>query len=93
MSAQAIENQAIIVGTLRDLSGNETLPSHTVATVDVEAVSSVPGYPNLFAWTVGHPVQVNVPAEKATFNQRVGEKVSWRVKRTGPTTAFLLPER
>jgi hypothetical protein len=91
MQVQVIENQADVVGRILDVRPHETLANYHVARIDVEEVFPVGDYPNLFSWAPGKSIEVNIPAEKvAEFALSRGQKISCRIKKTGPTSAFLV---
>jgi Protein of unknown function (DUF3616) len=52
----------------------------------------ISSYPNLFTSAVGHSVDITIPADVVQAGKvAAGQKVTWRVKKTGPTAAFLVP--
>ena len=63
------------------------------ATVDVRQVTPVSGYPNLFSWAIGKQITVNIPASKAgALSLGPGDEIGGRVRKTGPTSAFVDPD-
>lgn len=92
MTVQPVENQADLTGTIRTLAPRHDLPGYHVVSLEVETVAEVGKYPNLFSWATGQSIEVTVPNDAVTEKQIApGQKVTWRVKKTGPTSVFLVP--
>jgi len=93
MPVQPVENQADVAGRIRAIAPRPDLSGYYVASVDVESVSSVGNYPNLFSWATGKSIDVNLPADFVTTRKLApGDKVTWRLRKAGPTAAFLVPQ-
>jgi hypothetical protein len=94
MPIQPVENQADVSGTIRALVERQDLPGYYTASIEVESTTAVANYPNMFTWAVGKSIDVNIPAAMVGSGEvATGQHVAWRVKKTGPTTAFLVPRR
>src|SRR4051812_33457739 len=84
---QVIENRADIEGRVLAIKADAERPDHRLVTIDVGAVASVQGYPNLFASAHGKSVDLYLPAELAKPLQ-IGSAVRCRIRRAGPTIVF-----
>jgi hypothetical protein len=79
---QAIENRADIEGRVVAIKPDATRPEHRLVTIDVGAVSSVEGYPNMFGKSSGSPLVVILPA-KVAASLKTGAMVRCRIRRAG----------
>jgi hypothetical protein len=84
---QAIENRADLDGKLLSIAPDNTRPGHVCAVVAVTSAAPVEGYANMFGEAAGSQLEVIVPSDKAGA-LRVGEPVSLRIRRVGPTTVL-----
>jgi hypothetical protein len=92
MPVQPIENQADVTGTVRTVVPRTDLQGYYSVSLDVESVAAVADYANMFEWAKGQSIAVNVPADRVSADRLApGQRVTWRVKRTGPTSVFLVP--
>jgi hypothetical protein len=93
MQVQSVENWAIISGNIDDISDHSELSDYASATISVTEVTPVDGYPNLFSWAVGKEINVNIPKVKVDeLGLRVGDSIRARVRKAGPTSAFVDPD-
>ena len=93
MQVQAIENWAIIGGKINAISDHSELSDYASATISVTEVTPVDGYPNLFSWAVGKQIDVNLPKVKVDeLGFREGDSIRARVRKAGPTSAFVNPD-
>lgn len=92
MQVQVIENRADISGKVRDVQPHKTLENYYTVTMDVETVAPVEGMANLMASSKGMSIEVTVPAEQVESKKiTAGEKVTLRVKKTGPLEVMAVP--
>jgi hypothetical protein len=90
---QVIENWADIRGTIRSVNDEGDCPGFLTALIDVQTVSPVSGFANLFQGAGGQTIRVNIP--KAAVQQSPltpGQFVTCRIRKGGPHTAFAHPE-
>ena len=93
MPVQAVENWALIRGKIVAVGPHPELDNFVAATVEVNQATPVEGYPNLFSWAVGKQITVNVPAARTSeLSLAPGDEISSRVRKTGPTSAFVDPD-
>jgi hypothetical protein len=91
---QVMPNWADIRGTIRSLKEPGEFPGFVTALIDVQSVAPVPGFANLFADAGGNTVAVNIPRAAAQqLSLGPGRRVSCRVRKGGPHTAFAHPEQ
>src|SRR5438132_10859552 len=94
MQVQIIENQADVVGTIRAVSAHQTLANFYTLKFDVEDVAPVGSLPNLLASAKGMSIEITASAEElARRKLAAGQKVTLRVKKSGPAVVFLIPEK
>jgi hypothetical protein len=94
MQVQVIENRADVSGKIRNVAPHKELADHYTVTLDVESLSSVEGFANLLGWAKGLSIDVTVSAsEMERLGLSPGQKVTLRVKKTGPTTVFVVPAK
>jgi antitoxin component of MazEF toxin-antitoxin module len=92
MPVQPVENQAVVAGRIRTITPRADLPGYYIASLEVQSVSPVGNYPNLFSWAKGKSIDVTIPADFVTTNKvTAGQTVTWRVKKTSATAVFLVP--
>ena len=90
---QVVENWALIRGAIEALGQHSELNDYVSATVKVTEVTPVSGYPNLFSWAIGQEIAVNIPKTKADELQlAAGDSILARVRKSGPTSAFVDPD-
>ena len=90
---QSEENWAKIKGKIVDIAKHDDLDDYVTATVAVDDVASVEDYANLFSWAKDKEITVNIPKEKASeLSLERGHDIQARVRKSGPTTAFVQPE-
>lgn len=93
MSIKVVENWAVVQGKIVNISPHNELGDYVTATVEVAQVTPVSGYPNLFSWAVGKQITVNIPSAKASeLSLAPGNEISARVRKSGPTSAFVDPD-
>ena len=93
MQVQVVENWAELSGTIRKIEPHASLENYWTALLEVEEVTSVPDYPNLFEWAKGRTIEVNIPASKVQeLGLSPGKKIAGRVRKAGPTSAFVRPD-
>jgi hypothetical protein len=93
MPVQVVENWALIEGKIVAIGPNADLDNYLSATIEVTQVTPINGYPNLFSWAIGKQITVNIPAAKASeLSLAAGDKISARVRKSGPTSAFADPD-
>ena len=93
MQVQVVENWADVQGRIVELKAHPTLSGYWMARIAVDGVSPVAGFPNLFEWAKGQTIEVNIPAVRAQeLSLTTGQTVSGRVRKGGPTSAFVAPE-
>ena len=93
MQVQVVENWAELSGTIRNVEPHASLQNYWTVQVEVEDVTPVPDYPNLFEWAKGKTIEVNIPASKVQeLALSPGKKISCRVRKAGPTSAFVRPD-
>ena len=63
MQVQVVENQAVIVGKVRETAEDPSRKGFFTLKVDVERVDDVAGMPNLMAWAKKMTIDVTI-AEK-----------------------------
>lgn len=87
---QVIENWVDVTGRLIAVSPHPHLKGYVSASLDVSDVKAVPGFSNLFESAKGQIINVNVPVavipKTESLNNR---KVSWRIRKDGPSSNFL----
>jgi hypothetical protein len=94
MQVQVIENQAHISGKISDVKPHKELAHYYTVTLNVETVSSVEGYANLLTWAKGLAVEVTAStSDMERLHLAPGQKVTLHVKKTGPTSVFLVPPK
>lgn len=89
---QIIENWADIVGRVTAVKPHPTLKDYVLVEIQVDQVTAVAGFANLFADAVGHTMIVNVaatPDHPALQNSR---PLRWRIRKGGPDSAFIAPQ-
>ena len=84
---QAIENRADIEGRVVAIKPDTERPRHSLVTIEVGAVKSVEGYPNMFGKSSGSPLVVILPANLAK-SLKAGATVHCRVRRAGPAAVI-----
>lgn len=93
MSVQVVENWALIRGKIVVISPHNELGDYVSATVEVAEVTPVSDYPNLFSWALGKEITINIPKASAeNLSLAVGDRISTRVRKGGPTSAFVDPD-
>jgi len=93
MQVQAVENWALIRGTIEAISDHSELNDYASATITVIEVTPVPGYPNLFSWAIGQQIDVNIPKTKVDeLGLAAGNSILARIRKSGPTSAFVDPD-
>jgi len=93
MPVQVVENWALIKGKIVAINPHGELDQYMSATVAVTEVDSWDGYPNLFSWAPGREITVNIPRAKADeLSLSSGDLISARVRKAGPTSAFVDPD-
>jgi RimK-like ATP-grasp domain len=92
MSVQVIENWALIRGKITQIQNHPDLTGYMTASIEVGEVSTVEGYPNLFEWAKGRQIAVNIPASRVhELGLGIGDQVIFRVRKSGPESAFADP--
>jgi hypothetical protein len=92
MQVQVVENWAIVSGKINAISDHSELSDYASATISVTEVTPVDGYANLFSWAVGKQINVNIPKVKLDeLGLSAGDSVRARVRKAGPTSAFVDP--
>jgi hypothetical protein len=92
MSVQVIENWALIRGKIAQIQDHPDLTGYMTASIEVEDVSIVEGYPNLFEWAKGRQIAVNIPSSRVhELALSTGDEVIIRVRKSGPESAFADP--
>lgn len=90
---QVIENWADVTGRLIAAHPHPQLKGYLSATLDVADIKSVPGFANLFESSKGQTIDVNVPvAGVPQIASLTGSKVSWRIRKAGPSSNFAHPD-
>jgi hypothetical protein len=90
---QVIENWADIKGKVASVEPHPELDGYSNATIDVETVSPVSGFANLFSSAAGGQVTVNVHTAKvAELGLAPGTSISSRIRKFGPLSAFADPD-
>jgi hypothetical protein len=84
---QAIENRADIEGRVVAIEPDAERPQQSLVTIEVGAVKSVEGYPNMFGKSSGSPLVVILPASLAK-SLKPGATVHCRIRRAGPATVI-----
>jgi hypothetical protein len=93
MPVQVVENWAVIEGKIVAIDPHAELDAYVSATIEVKKVTPIEAYPNLFSWAIGKQITVNIPAAKASELSLVpGDEISARVRKGGPTSAFVDPD-
>ncbi|HEV7473875.1 MAG TPA: hypothetical protein VGN90_07490 [Pyrinomonadaceae bacterium] len=93
MAVQVVENWALIQGKIVAIGPNAELGDYLSATIEVSQVTPIDDYPNLFSWAIGKQITVNIPAAKASeLSLAADDKISARVRKSGPTSAFVDPD-
>ena len=88
---QAVENWAVVTGTVRGV--RELREGLTELTLEVARADDVPGFPNLLARAAGAALAVRLKTgsvERAGV--RVGDAVSVRAQRAGPRSVVGRPD-
>jgi len=90
---QVVENWADIEGQIVAVKPNPLMDNFVTAQIKVANVVPVPGFPNLFEQAKGSIIEVNIPASKAKeLSLSAGKAISGRIRKGGPTTAFVHPD-
>ena len=84
---QAIDNRADIEGRVVAIKPDTERTQHSLVTIEVGAVKSVEGYPNMFGKSAGTPLVVSLPANLVK-SLKAGATVHCRVRRAGPATVI-----
>jgi hypothetical protein len=93
MQVQVVENQAAIVGKVREIDKDERHADRYRLTVEVQQVESVRSLPNLMESTRGLTIEITITAEDLAYRHiEAGKPYRFRVKKTGPTTVFVIPD-
>lgn len=93
MPVQVVENWALIEGKIVAIDPHPELDAYVSATIEVTKVTATEGYPNLFSWAIGKQTTVNIPAAKTSeLSLAPGDKIRARVRKSGPTSAFVDPD-
>ncbi len=93
MSVQAVENWALIHGRVEAISDHGELTDYASTTISVNEVTPVPDYPNLFSWATGKEIAINIPKTKVDeLGLSAGDSIRARVRKAGPTSAFVDPD-
>lgn len=93
MQVQAIENRAEIVGKVREIEHDAQHGDRYTLKVDVLQVESVRSLPNLMESSRGLTIEITITADDLTSRHiEAGKPYRFHVKKTGPTTAFVIPD-
>lgn len=84
---QAIENRADIEGRVVAIKPDAERAQHSLVTIEIGAVKSVEGYPNMFGKSSGTALAVSLPAN-LTKSLKTGATVQCRIRRAGPATVI-----
>jgi hypothetical protein len=84
---QAIENRADIEGRVVAIKPDAERAQHSLVTIEIGAVKSVEGYPNMFGKSSGTALVVSLPAN-LTKSLKTGATVQCRIRRAGPATVI-----
>jgi hypothetical protein len=84
---QAIENRADIEGRVVAIRPDAERAQHSLVTIEIGAVKSVEGYPNMFGKSSGTALAVSLPAG-LTRSLKTGATVHCRIRRAGPATVI-----
>jgi hypothetical protein len=84
---QAIENRADIEGRVVAIRPDAERAQHSLVTIEIGAVKSVEGYPNMFGKSSGTALAVSLPAN-LTKSLKTGATVQCRIRRAGPATVI-----
>jgi hypothetical protein len=91
--AQAIENWADLLGSVREIRPHCGAPQMSELVLAVERADDVEGFPNAFAETPGNELPIAVETgrlEQAGIGR--GDRVRVRVERASPSTVVAHPE-
>jgi hypothetical protein len=91
MDVQVIENWSEIEGKVAAVTPHPELAGYVTAAIDVERVSPVEGYANLFSSAAGSQVEINIPAAKGA-GLGSGATIRMRIRKAGPASAFADPD-
>jgi hypothetical protein len=90
---QVIENRSDVVGRITEVAPHPSLPDHSLLTIQVDDVSPVEGYSNLFEDARGSTLEVSVSRDTAVdMGLRSGDNVVARIRRAGPSAVFADPD-
>jgi hypothetical protein len=89
---QIIENWADVVGTVVELRADDGVEGFTVVDLEVQGVTPVEGWPNLFEDAAGQRLLVSFPNELVEERAVApGAVIRCRIRRGG-TAAYVHPE-
>jgi len=93
MQVQVIENRADATGKIREIRPHENLPDYCTVVFDLESAEPVERYPNLMASAKGRSIDITVPNDELTRRKlAVGQQLTLRIKKAGPTEVFLVQQ-
>jgi len=83
-----INNKSLVTGTVNKIQDDAGDRDFCLVDITVNNVQSLPGFPQLFNIPVGSQATLNMRKDAFPASFRIGEKVTFEVKASGPQSFF-----